>query len=185
MLAERFSGFPTSIFAELSALARSHDAINLGQGFPDYDGPDEIKEAAIRAIRDGANQYAISHGSSELRAAIAEHSERFYGMRVDPETMVGVTSGATEAIFDAVMGLVNPGDEVVIFDPAFDSYGPAVTMAGGIPRFVQLRPPDESHSAWWLDQDELSAAFGPRTRLLILNTPHNPTGKVFTAPSSS
>ncbi|MGI5861960.1 MAG: aminotransferase class I/II-fold pyridoxal phosphate-dependent enzyme [Myxococcales bacterium] len=179
MLAQRLRHFPPNVFSEFTALAAKHGAINLGQGFPDFDGPEEIKEAAIRAIRDGINQYAISMGARALREAIAEHSARFYDMPVDPETMVSVTSGATEAIFDTVMGLVDPGDEVLVFEPCFDTYAPAVTMAGGVPRFVQLRPPDAQHSTWWFEPDELAAAFSDRTKLVVLNTPHNPTGKVY------
>jgi len=179
-LAQRVAGFATTVFSEFSALAAQHQAVNLGQGFPDFDGPDEIKQAAISAIRDGVNQYAVSSGAADLRAAIAEHSQRFYGMSVDPQTMVTVTSGATEALFDAVMGLVDPGDEVVIFEPYYDSYVANVTMAQGVPRYVRLQPPDPSHAQWWFDPADLEAAFSPRTRLVILNTPHNPTGKVFT-----
>lgn len=179
-LARRLEGFGTTVFSEFSALARQYGAVNLGQGFPDFDGPEEIREAAVKALRDGINQYAIGAGAAELRAAIAEHSERFYGQSIDPETMVTVTSGATEAIFDVVMALVDPGDEVVIFEPFYDSYTASVQMAGGVPRCVPLRPPDAAHRTWWFDDDELRAAFGPRTRLMLLNTPHNPTGKVFT-----
>jgi N-succinyldiaminopimelate aminotransferase len=180
MAAERVTRFPPTVFSEFSALAARCGAVNLGQGFPDFDGPDEVKQAAIAAIRDGVNQYAVSSGAPVLREAIAEHSRRFWGMAVDPETMVTVTSGATEALFDAAMALVDPGDEVVLFEPHFDVYVPAVLMAGGVPRFVPLRPPDDRHAGWWFEPDELAAAFGPRTRLLILNSPHNPTGKVFT-----
>jgi N-succinyldiaminopimelate aminotransferase len=179
-LARRVASFPTTVFSEFSALAAKHGAVNLGQGFPDFDGPDAIKDAANRAIREGVNQYAMGTGMPELRAAIAEHSLRFYGMKVDPETMVSVTSGATEALFDAVMGLVDPGDEVILFEPYYDSYVANVLMAGGVPRYVLLQPPDAGHAAWWFDADELRAAFTDKTRLVILNTPHNPTGKVYT-----
>ncbi len=174
-LADRVLGFGTTIFTEMSALAAQHGAVNLGQGFPDFDGPDSIKQAAIQAIQTGRNQYAVMSGASDLRQAIAAHSARFYGMAVDPEAEVTVTSGATEAIFAAVMGLVNPGDEVIVIEPFYDSYVPAVVMAGGVPVYVPLRGPD-----WRLEPEELTAGFGPRTRLLLLNTPHNPTGKVFT-----
>lgn len=178
-LSRRVAGFPTTVFSEFSALAAAHGAVNLGQGFPDFDGPEEIKEAAIRAIREGVNQYAIGSGAVALRRAIAEHSRRFYGMAVDPDSMVTVTSGATEALFDAIMGVVDPGDEVILFEPFYDSYVANVEMAGGVPRYVPLRPPDAGHSAWWFDPAELAEAFTPKTRLLVLNTPHNPTGKVF------
>ncbi|WP_164020132.1 aminotransferase class I/II-fold pyridoxal phosphate-dependent enzyme [Pyxidicoccus trucidator] len=178
--AQRVTRFGTTVFSEFSALAAKHGAVNLGQGFPDFDGPDAVKEAAQRAIRDGVNQYAISMGAKDLRLAIAEHAARFYGQQVDPDTMVVVTSGATEAILDVLLGLVDPGDEVVAFEPFYDSYDANITFVGATPRYVPLRPPDASHPEWWFDRDEVRAAFGPRTRLLILNSPHNPTGKVFT-----
>ncbi|NVJ01595.1 aminotransferase class I/II-fold pyridoxal phosphate-dependent enzyme [Myxococcus sp. AM009] len=178
--AQRVTRFATTVFSEFSALAARHGAVNLGQGFPDFDGPEAIKEAARRAIRDGGNQYAMGAGARELRVAIAEHSARFHGQAVDPDTMVTVTSGATEAILDTLLGLVDPGDEVVAFEPFYDSYDANITFVGATARFVPLRPPDADHAQWWFDRDEVRAAFGPRTRLLILNTPHNPTGKVFT-----
>jgi len=178
--AQRVTRFATTVFSEFSALAAKHGAVNLGQGFPDFDGPEAIKEAAQRAIRDGVNQYAISTGARDLRLAIAEHSARFYGQQVDPDTMVTVTSGATEAILDVLLGLVDPGDEVVAFEPFYDSYDANITFLGATARYVPLRPPDAGHPEWWFDRDEVRAAFGPRTRLLILNSPHNPTGKVFT-----
>jgi N-succinyldiaminopimelate aminotransferase len=178
--AVRIAGFGTTVFSEFSALARDAGAVNLGQGFPDFDGPEEVKAAACEAIARGVNQYAIGSGAEELRAAIATHAKRFYGQAVDPSTMVTVTSGATEAIFDTVLALVDPGDEVVMFEPFYDSYTASVAMAGGVPRFVPLRPPDEAHATWWFDRDELARAFGPKTRLVLLNTPSNPTGKVFT-----
>jgi N-succinyldiaminopimelate aminotransferase len=178
--AARIHGFGTTVFSEFSALAKRTGAVNLGQGFPDFDGPDAIKAAAIDAIQRGVNQYAVGSGSDELRQAIAEHAQRFYGQAVDPATMVTVTSGATEAIADTILGLVDPGDEVVLFEPFYDSYAASVALAGGVPRFVPLHPPDVSHATWWFDDAELAHAFGPRTRLILLNTPHNPTGKVFT-----
>jgi N-succinyldiaminopimelate aminotransferase len=178
--AERVSRFGTTVFSEFSALAQKHGAVNLGQGFPDFDGPEEIKEAARRAIHDGVNQYAMGMGAKDLRQAIAEHAARFYGQQVNPDTMVTVTSGATEAILDVILGLVDPGDEVVAFEPFYDSYDANITFVGARARYVPLRPPDATHPAWWFDRDEVRAAFSPRTRLLILNTPHNPTGKVFT-----
>jgi N-succinyldiaminopimelate aminotransferase len=174
--AARVASFGTTVFSEFSALAREHGAVNLGQGFPDFDGPDEIKQVAIDAITRGVNQYAITTGAVTLRKAVAEHAERFYGQRVDPDTQVAVTSGATEAIFDAVMAFVNPGDEVVMFEPFYDSYVASVEMAGGVCRYVRLTPP-----RWAFDERELAAAFSAKTKLVILNTPHNPTGKCFTA----
>ncbi len=178
--AERVSRFGTTVFSEFSALAQKHGAVNLGQGFPDFDGPEEIKEAARRAIQDGVNQYAMGMGAKDLRQAIAEHAQRFYGQTVNPDTMVTVTSGATEAILDVILGLVDPGEEVIAFEPFYDSYDANITFVGAKARYVPLRAPDATHAEWWLDWAELEAAFTPRTRLLILNTPHNPTGKVFT-----
>lgn len=178
--AERVSRFGTTVFSEFSALALKHGAVNLGQGFPDFDGPEAVKEAAQRAIRDGVNQYAITTGSKDLRLAIAEHAARFYGQQVDPDTMVTVTSGATEAILDVILGLVDPGDEVIAFEPFYDSYDANLTFIGAKARYVPLRAPDAQHAQWWFDWAELEAAFSARTRLLILNSPQNPTGKVFT-----
>ncbi len=170
---------PATVFSEFSALAVRHGAVNLGQGFPDFDGPEEVREAAVRALRDGVNQYALGPGSSNLRTAIAEHATRFYGQEVDPESMITVTAGATEAVMDTLLGLLDPGDEVLAFEPFYDSYAAGVTMAGGVLRPVTLHPPDASHAAWWFDPAALEAAVGPRARLVLLNTPHNPTGKVF------
>ncbi|MBA2521139.1 MAG: aminotransferase class I/II-fold pyridoxal phosphate-dependent enzyme [Chloroflexia bacterium] len=167
-------GFGTSIFSEMSRLANQHGAVNLGQGFPDFDGPDFYKEAAKEAIDAGLNQYAISHGAPRLRQAIAATWRHDHGREVDPETEVTVTSGATEALFDAIQAFVGPGDEAIVFEPFYDSYLPSTLLAGGTLRPVTLRPPD-----WAFDPDELAAAFGPKTRVLLLNTPHNPTGKVF------
>lgn len=178
--ATKYTSFGTSIFAEMSRLAIEHQAINLGQGFPDFDGPEAVKDAAVAAIRGGDNQYAVSMGQPALRRAVAAHAERFYGQAVDPEREVTITSGATEALFSAVLALVSPGDEVIIFEPFYDSYVPNVIMAGGLPRFVPLRAPAQPGDPWTYDPDELAAAFNDRTRLIIVNTPHNPTGKVFT-----
>ncbi len=172
--ASRVSTFGTTIFAEMTALAMQHNAINLSQGFPDFDGPAEVKRAAIAAIESGKNQYALSNGESDLRRAVAAHAARFYGQSPNPDTEVTIVSGATEGLFSTIVGLVNPGDEVIIFEPFFDSYVPDVIMAGGVPRYVPLRSPD-----WRIDPDELAAAFGPRTRLILVNSPHNPTGKVY------
>lgn len=179
-IAERVAQFSTTVFSEFSALALEHGAVNLGQGFPDFDGPSEVKAAAARAIAEGHNQYAVSAGTAELRKAIAEHARRFYDLSIDPQSMVTVTSGATEALFDAILGLVNPGDEVVLFEPFYDSYVAAVQLAGAVARYVRLRPPDQAHPTWWFDQAELEQAFSARTRMVVVNTPQNPTGKVFT-----
>jgi N-succinyldiaminopimelate aminotransferase len=167
--------FGTTIFAEMSALAAEHDAINLGQGFPDTDGPAVILEAARQAIADGRNQYPPGAGVPELLEAIAAHQRRFYGLEVDARSEVLVTVGATEAIATAVLALVRPGDEVVTFEPYYDSYAATIALAGGARRTSVLRFPDFA-----VDEKTLREAFSPRTRLVLLNTPHNPTGKVFT-----
>src|SRR5688500_5343157 len=172
LLASRLQGFGTTIFAEMSALAVRTGAINLGQGFPDTDGPAEVSEAAIAAIRAGVNQYPPGPGQPELRAAIAEHQRRFYGIDVDPDTEVVVTVGATEAIAAAMLALCEPGDEVVAFEPVYDSYRAAVSMAGAVLRVVTLDGP-----AYAVDADELERAITPETRLVLLNSPHNPPGK--------
>jgi N-succinyldiaminopimelate aminotransferase len=172
-LAARWNGFGTTIFTEMSALAERTGAINLGQGFPDEDGPPAVIEAAAAAMRAGANQYAPLAGVPALREAIAAHQRRFYGLEVDPEEGVQVTFGATEAIAAALIGLCDPGDEVVTLDPAYDSYAAGAAMAGATLRHVTLRPP-----AFALDPDALAAAIGPRARVLLLNSPHNPTGRV-------
>jgi len=185
--AERVRSFGTSIFAEISALAVQTGAVNLGQGFPDFAGPEWVKAAAAEAIAADQNQYPPFLGLPRLRAAVAA-TWRDHGWReVDSAAEVTVTSGATEALFGAVQALLNPGDEAVVFEPFYDAYVPDIVMAGATPRFVRLRPPaPEALSSqplarsWWFDPDELRAAFTPRTRLLLLNTPHNPTGKVFT-----
>ncbi|WP_322821608.1 aminotransferase class I/II-fold pyridoxal phosphate-dependent enzyme [Chloroflexus sp.] len=177
--AERVRQFGTTIFAEISALAVQCGAVNLGQGFPDFAGPEWVKQAAIEAITADANQYAPYIGVPRLREAIAATWQAQGWRTVDPVTEVTVTSGATEALFGAVQALVNPGDEVILFEPFYDAYLPDVTMAGGVPRFVRLHPPGDGHATWWFDPAELQAVFSPRTRLLMLNTPHNPTGKVF------
>jgi N-succinyldiaminopimelate aminotransferase len=167
--------FGTTIFATMSALAAEHDAINLGQGFPDTDGPVEVLEAAVAAIRGGRNQYPPGAGVPELLRAVAEHQERFYGLRVDPATEVLVTVGATEAIAATVLALVRPGDEVVTFEPYYDSYAATIALAGGERRTSVLRFPEYA-----VDEESLRAAFSDRTRVVLLNTPHNPTGRVFT-----
>jgi aspartate/methionine/tyrosine aminotransferase len=172
--ARRLEGFGVSIFTEMTRLAVEHRAVNLGQGFPDFPAPDFIKEAAARAIAADHNQYAPAPGLLRLRRAVAEHFQRRHGRAVDPAGEVTIAAGATEVIFDAVMALMDPGDEAVVFEPAYDAYLPDIKMAGGTAKVVTLRPPD-----WRFDPDQLRAAFGPRTRLLILNTPHNPTGKVY------
>lgn len=178
LLNRRLAEFGTTIFAEMSALALRTGSINLGQGFPDTDGPEEVREAAVRALRDGrGNQYPPGPGVPELRAAVAAHQERRYGLSYDPDAEVLVTAGATEAIAAALLALVEPGDEVVALEPYYDSYAACIAMAGGTRVPVTLRP---DGTAFRLDLDELRAAVTPRTRLLLVNTPHNPTGTVLT-----
>ena len=172
-LVARMQGHRLSIFAEMSTLAVETGAINLGQGFPDTDGPAEVTAAAIQAIRDGFNQYPPDRGIPELRRAVADHQARFYGQQVDPGDVM-VSTGASEAIGAAIMALVEPGQEVVVFEPYFDLYAAVIELAGGVRRAVTLRTPDYS-----FDLDELEAVINPSTRLILVNTPHNPTGKVF------
>lgn len=162
-----------TVFAEMSALAASTGAINLGQGFPDQDGPAEVLEAAVRAIRDGVNQYPPGRGTVDLRTAVAEHQQRWYGLEVDPDRQVLVTAGATEALAATLLALVEPGDEVITFEPFYDAYGALVRLAGGTHVTVPLTAPD-----FLPDEDTLRAAFTDRTRVVLVNTPHNPTGRV-------
>jgi N-succinyldiaminopimelate aminotransferase len=172
---QRMQGFGTTIFAEMSALAGRTGAINLGQGFPDTDGPVEMLDAAVAAIRGGRNQYPPGPGVPELLDAVAAHQARFYGLELDPRSQVLVTAGATEGIASVVLGLCEPGDEVVTFEPYYDSYAATIALAGAVRRTSVLRFPDFA-----VDEDSLRSAFSPRTRLVLLNSPHNPTGKVFT-----
>lgn len=181
LLNRRLAEFGTTIFAEMSALAVQTGSINLGQGFPDTDGPEEVREAAVRALRDGrGNQYPPGPGVPELRTAVAAHQERRYGLAYDPDTEVLVTAGATEAIAAALLALVEPGDEVVALEPYYDSYAACIAMAGGTRVPVTLRPHFDGGARFRLDLDELRAAVTDRTRLLLINTPHNPTGTVLT-----
>ncbi len=165
----------TTIFTVMSALATQHQAINLGQGFPDTDGPADVVQAAADALHDGRNQYPPLTGVAELRQAVAAANRRFYGIEADPDTEVVVTSGATEAITACLMAVIDPGDEVVVIEPLYDTYLPVIRMLGATPVIVRLSPPK-----WELPRAELAAAFGPRTKAILLNTPMNPTGKVFT-----
>ena len=172
--ASRLDGIGSTIFAEMSALAMRTQAINLGQGFPDEDGPSSVVEVAVEAMRTGRNQYPPGHGTPELVAAVIEHQRACYGLELEPAQVV-VTTGATEAIAGAMLGLVDPGDEVVVLEPYYDSYVAMIQIAGGVRRPVTLRAPD-----FRLDLDSMAAAIGERTRLILLNTPHNPTGSVLT-----
>ena len=171
----RLDGLGTTIFAQMTALAQRTGAVNLGQGFPDTDGPHEVIQAAVDALRSGRNQYAPGAGVPELRRAIAAHQQRFYGMELDPESEVAVTTGATEAIAAAMLAFVETGDEVVVLEPYYDSYVAVIQMVGGVRRPVTLRAPD-----FRLPVEELRAAVGPRTTAIVLNSPHNPTGAVLT-----
>jgi N-succinyldiaminopimelate aminotransferase len=180
-LATRLQGFGTTVFAEMSALAAATGSINLGQGFPDYPGPPEVLDVARAAIGTAADQYPPGPGIPELRAAVAEHQQRFSGLAYDPDTEVLVTAGATEALAAAMLALLEPGDEVVVLEPVYDSYSAATAMAGGVVRPVPLHPPDGGAGRWTFDPADVRAALTPRTRMLLLNTPHNPTGTVLTA----
>ena len=173
-LSAKLQGFGTTVFATMQLLALEHDAIDLGQGAPRLPTEPRVAQAAIDAIAAGHNQYAVGIGVPALRHAIADHQHRFYGLDVDPQTEVTVTAGATEAIFAAVMSLCDTGDEVIVMEPFYDSYVPAVSMAGAVPRVVSLQAPD-----FRIDGDALRRAFTDKTRLLVLNNPHNPTGRVF------
>jgi N-succinyldiaminopimelate aminotransferase len=169
------SSYGTTIFEAMSALARQHAAVNLGQGFPDDKGPLEVRRAAAEYVVDGHNQYPPMMGMPALRQAVAAHDRRFYGLEVDWQTEVLVTSGATEALLDCFLGLLDAGDEVVMLEPAYDTYAPVIRRLGCVPRAVRLVPP-----AWSLPRDELAAAFTSKTKMLMLNSPMNPAGKVFT-----
>ncbi len=173
--ARRLQGIQESSIREMTRLALRHGAINLSQGFPDFPAPAEVKDAAVQAILSDENQYTITWGVPETRAAVAEKLARLYGIQADPDKHVTITCGVSEAIVAAIMAVVNPGDEVIIIEPFHENYVPAVRFAGGVPVCVPLHPPNFD-----LDVDELRAAFGPRTRAIIVNTPHNPSGRVFT-----
>ena len=169
-----FSALGTTVFTVMSQLAVEHKAINLGQGFPDGNGPDDVRAKAVEFLSDRPNQYPPMMGVPELRQAVAAHAKRFYGLDVDAQQEVMVTSGATEALAACLLGLINPGDEVVLFEPLYDSYLPMVRLAGGIPKLVRLSPPE-----WELPRDALAAAFSAKTKAIVLNSPMNPAGKVF------
>jgi aminotransferase len=173
--ARRTHGFSESVIREMTRLCAQHGGVNLAQGFPDYPGPREVTAAAVRAIEAGVNQYAITWGAKSLREALVAKTERDYGLTYDPEREVTVTCGSTEGMIATLLALVDPGDEVIVFEPFYENYGPDAILSGATPRFVRLREPD-----WAFDPDELASAFGGRTRAIVLNTPNNPTGKVFT-----
>ncbi len=174
-ISHKAAQFTESVIREMTRLALQHGAVNLAQGFPDFSAPADIKEAAKRAIDSDINQYAITWGARSLRQAVAAKMKRFQGMEIDPEREITVCCGSTEAMISSMLAVVDPGDEVVIFEPFYENYGPDAILSGAVPRFVKLRPPE-----WTFDEAELAAAFNNRTRAIILNTPNNPTGKVFT-----
>jgi len=178
-LTEKLAGFGTTIFAEMSALAATTGAINLGQGFPDTDGPTEMLEAAVAAIRSGVNQYPPLLGHADLRAAIVEHQKRWYGLDVDADTEVVVTAGATEALAGALLGMLDPGDEVIVFEPMYDSYQAGIALASAVAKPVLLSP--QGDGTYGFDTAAVGAAVSDRTKMILVNTPHNPTGKVFDA----
>jgi aspartate/methionine/tyrosine aminotransferase len=174
-ISKKAESFTESVIRDMTRLAIKHNAINLAQGFPDFAAPAEIKEAAKRAIDADINQYAITWGAKGFRDAIAQKFEKTYGMPVDPETQLCVTCGSTEAMMSAALAVIDPGDEVVVFEPFYENYGPDAILSGATPRFVTLHEPD-----WHFDETELANAFNSKTRAIIINTPNNPTGKVFT-----
>lgn len=169
------SQFTESVIREMTRVALAHGAVNLSQGFPDFPAPDEVKAAAMRAIADDVNQYAVTWGSASLRAAIGVHMQRHYGVAIEPDRQVTVCCGSTEAMIATLLATLDPGDEVIVFEPYYENYGPDAILSGATPRYVRLHEPD-----WSLDADQLRAAVTPRTRAIIVNSPHNPTGKVFT-----
>jgi aminotransferase len=180
MISAKAEQFTESVIREMTRLAMKHNAVNLSQGFPDFAAPAEVKEAARQAISDDINQYAITWGAKPLRDAIVEKFERTQSVRYDPEREITICCGSTEAMMSAMMAIINPGDETVVFEPFYENYGPDAILSGASPRFVRMKPPSETNPDWSFDRDELAAAFGPNTKAIILNTPNNPTGKVFT-----
>jgi aspartate/methionine/tyrosine aminotransferase len=180
MLSAKAEQFTESVIREMTRLALKHNAVNLSQGFPDFAAPEEIKQAARQAITDDINQYAITWGAKPLRDAIVEKFARTQGQSYDPEREITICCGSTEAMMSSMMAIINPGDEIVVFEPFYENYGPDAILSGATPRFVKMRPPANENSTWSFDERELAAAFSPRTKAIILNTPNNPTGKVFT-----
>ena len=179
MISAKAEQFTESVIREMTRLAMKHNAVNLSQGFPDFAAPPEVKEAARQAISDDINQYAITWGAKPLRDAIVEKFERTQTVAYDPEREITICCGSTEAMMSAMMAIINPGDEIVVFEPFYENYGPDAILSGASPRFVRMRPPSAQNPDWSFDRGELAAAFGPNTKAIILNTPNNPTGKVF------
>ena len=177
---EKASRFTESVIREMTRLAQKHQAVNLSQGFPDFPAPEELKQAACEAIRADINQYAVTWGAKPLRDAIAADFSRRYGVPVEADAQVTVCCGSTEAMMATMLAIVDPGDEVIVFEPFYENYGPDAVLSGATPRFVRLREPASAGADWTFDPEELAAAFSNRTRAIIINTPNNPTGKVFT-----
>ena len=175
-MARRVQRYGTTIFSEMTALSREYNSINLGQGFPNFPAPDYVKNAVKIALDQDINQYPPAIGRPRLRNAIAAKVKKHHGMEIDPATQIVAMHGATECIFSTIQSLVDPGDEVIVFEPYYDSYIPSIEFAGGVPRFYTLRAPD-----WSIDPDALEALFSDNTKAIIINSPHNPSGKVFTA----
>jgi aspartate/methionine/tyrosine aminotransferase len=180
MISAKAEQFTESVIREMTRLALKHNAVNLSQGFPDFAAPEEVKEAARQAISDDINQYAITWGAKPLRDAVIEKFARTQHVTYDPEREITICCGSTEAMMSAMMAIINPGDEIVVFEPFYENYGPDAILSGAKPRFVKMRPPVNENSVWSFDDRELAGAFGPHTKAIILNTPNNPTGKVFT-----
>jgi aminotransferase len=180
MISAKAEQFTESVIREMTRLAMKHNAVNLSQGFPDFAAPEEIKAAARQAITDDINQYAITWGAKPLRDAVVEKFSRTQQVTYDPEREITICCGSTEAMMSAMMAVINPGDEIVVFEPFYENYGPDAILSGATPRFVKMRPPADENSNWSFVESELAAAFGPHTKAIILNTPNNPTGKVFT-----
>src|ERR1700759_2688774 len=180
MLSAKAEKFTESVIREMTRLALKHNAVNLSQGFPDFAAPEVIKEAARQAISDDINQYAITWGAKALRDAIVDKFERTQGIRIDPEREITICCGSTEAMMSAMMAIIPHGEEIVDFEPYYENYGPDAILSGATPRFVKMKPPGNENDVWSYDPAELAAAFGPKTKAIILNTPNNPTGKVFT-----
>jgi aspartate/methionine/tyrosine aminotransferase len=179
-LGQKVGQFTESVIREMTRQAALYGAVNLSQGYPDFPAPAEIKQAACQAIEADVNQYAITWGAPPFRRAIAEKTHQHLGLEIDPDREVVVTCGATEAMIATLLALLNAGDEVIVFEPYYENYGPDAILTGAIPRYVTLYPPPDENGVWHFDPDELRAAFSDRTRAIIINTPHNPTGKVFT-----
>src|ERR1700756_3387762 len=179
-LSDRVAHFTESVIREMTRQAMLHNAVNLAQGFPDFPAPAEIKKAAQDAVAADVNQYAITWGAKSLRNAIAQQMEAWHGVKVDPEKQVTVCCGSTEAMISSVLAVCNAGGEVIFFEPYYENYGPDSILSGAKPRFVKLRPPSDGNGEWTFDEKELRAAFHRHTKAIIVNTPNNPTGKVFT-----